>query len=72
MRNRSYASLTAIIEESERIGVDITAIVSGGGIGIFNLNSGAHGDFVRDFMKHMGADVPKEGIMKKARRFFLE
>lgn len=72
MRNSSYASLTAIIEESERFGVDITAIVSGGGNGIFNLNSGTHGDYTRDFMRHMGAELPKESFAKKAGRFLFE
>ena len=71
-RTKSYASISVLMEESPRFGVDIIAVVSGGGEGIYNLNAGINLDYANRLKKHMGVEVPQENILKKARRYLFE
>lgn len=71
-RAEGYASLSVFMEESERFGVDILAVASGAGQGIYNLKSGVNEDFIREFKEYLGLSVPKESLMKKAKRYLFE
>jgi len=52
----SYASLTVMLTEADS-GVDITAIGSGGGNGLFNISWGAENSYVESFKEYIESAV---------------